>query len=333
MLSCSLARLEGSRSLNFDYMKKIFQEEKKNLTVLWKRRKTLSAKRKAIQVQQNLKDAPEFFELAVPFGLAGILLLIILFPFAINSAFGTGVDGIDVLLLQKAPGGLPRDFFDHRFPDFSLPNARPILFAFGLLYGFIGIVAAIMIITGGLQKLVVTANGLLGGYYLTRFLSVEVFGILSIDAFTSNLFNLKIAYLFLIFYLAVSLTKLFGPNEYAKERYGFLFSGLGGLLSGWLLGRGFGADAAIFSGIIFYLTSFFAIWAIEIILRPIFEVIEVGIGEEYWKSFARERSYSFSNLKRLAIEAYRADKIKFLVGFFITLIFPFFTLVIYMLLF
>lgn len=299
--------------------------------LLWRKRKKLTEERKSIRIQHDLKDTPVLFEFSLPFVLAGACLLIILFPFAVYSAFGTGVDGIDVLLLQKAPGGLPDNFFDHRFPDFSLPSARPILFAFGLLYGIVGIVAGLMFITGGLQKLIITANGLFCGYYLTRFISVELLGILNIDAFTGKLFNLKIAYLFLVFYIAGALKNLFGSDDYAKERFGFLFSGLGGLLSGWLLGRGFGADAAIFSGIIFYLTSFLAIWVIEMIIKPILEMIEIGIGKEAWELFSKERSYFFSDFYRLILSAYREDRKQFFVAFLITFLFPFFTVAVYML--
>lgn len=308
-------------------------EEKKRLALLWKARKKLVAERKRLRLQQDLQDAPRIFQVAIPCVVAGLVFLVILFPFAVGSAFGTGVDGIDVLLLQKAPGGLPQGFFDNRFPDYSLPSARPILFAFGLLYGAIGIVAGLMFIAGGLPKLVIMANGLYSGYFLTRYLSVDVLGILDIDAFTGKLFDMKIAYIFLVVYLFSSLTNIFSLNEYRKERFGFLFAGLGGLLSGWILGRGFGADAVVFSGVILYITSFFSMWVFEMIAKPVFDMMEISMGEEDWESFSKERCYSFSGLKRLTVNAISSSRSLFFGLFLINLLFPFVGLGAYLLIF
>lgn len=99
-------------------------------------------------------------------------------------------------------------------------------------------------------------------------------------AFTGVLFNLKLAYIILAFYLTLALSNIMSKNEYSKERNSFLMSGLNGLFAGWLLGRGFGANSVAFSGILYIILSYITIWAAEALLRPVLEVFEAALGSE-----------------------------------------------------
>lgn len=290
---------------------------------LWHKRQELVRGRERERVKKNADvNSAHFFTLllAIPALIGGIIMTVLALPFAIMSAIKAGGDPIGIVFLQVAPSGLPPDFFDLRFPLYSIPSARPMVYAFALLYGLIGLVGGLLIISGGLPKLVITANGLYWGYHLTKYISVDLLHLLNVDAVRGGLFKLNLMYIMLAFYLALALSHLASRNEYSKERNSFLMSGLSGLFTGWLLGRGFGANSVMFSGVLYVVLSYIAIWAAEILLRPILEILEVALGSEAWEQFAAERSYSLSEIRRLPSVVSLGPLLWYLVG--IVVMFP-----------
>lgn len=297
------------------------------LRKLWRKRQKLVCERERERVEKNARAESVHLLLAIPCAVGGTIMTVAFLPFAITSAMKAGGDPIGVVFLQVAPDGIPQGFFDLRFPLYSHPSARPMVYAFALLYGLTGLVAGLLMISGGLPKLAITANGLYWGYHLTKYVSVDLLHLLSVDAFTGGLFNLKLAYILLAFYLSLALSNIMSRNEYSKERNSFLMSGLNGLFAGWLLGRGFGANSVMFSGMLYILLSYITIWVAESLLRPVLEIIEVVLGPEAWEQFAEERSYSLSEIKRLPSMVSIGPLLWYLVG--VIVMFPFLAAAVY----
>lgn len=198
--------------------------------------------------------------LLIATAISGLLYLVICFP-ALLLLSDTPIRTLFFLDLRT---GLPASTqpIDYINALVDVGDASTLL-AVLCLYGLIGVVAAVVMVSGGLVRLIIVANGLFWGYGLTAMIH---------NAWSENppieLSVLNIAYLFLAYYLAHATTQLLGGPGYAKEKYAHLFSGLNGLFAGWLLSESYGSSALVLSGTLYLICSFVCIFAAERLLLP-----------------------------------------------------------------
>lgn len=65
-----------------------------------------------------------------------------------------------------------------------------------------------MAVAGGLIRLALTSNALVGGFYLTRFIGIHLVGILPPSAIDDRMMYFKLAYIMLSYYLSFALTAI-----------------------------------------------------------------------------------------------------------------------------
>jgi len=226
------------------------------------------------------------------------LYLGIFFPLAWLSASQVTTSPIDILLLQSAPPALSREFFGEVFPRFSDPAARPFVLALGVLYGFIALALPFVILAGGLTRLVIVANGIFAGYLLTAGVLIASGQLADLDAFSQRFFHLKLVYLMLAFYVLRGAAALLGGETDTRARYDFLADGLYGLFAGWLLGRGFGTNAAFFTGVVYLGSTFLALWFCERVFTALFNVLRALLGPQAWRVIDQSGPITLSAIKR-----------------------------------
>lgn len=230
-------------------------------------------------------------------GLATALVYLGIFlPLAWTSASDTATSPLDVIFLQRAPSHLEPSFFSETFPRFSRPEARPLLFALGVLYGATGLALPFAILPGNLPRLFITANGIFNGFLITKLVIVNFLQLIELDPFSQRMFNHKLAYIGLTFYVVRGSAALLGGDTYRREKFDLLGDGLFGLFSGWLLARGFGAGAAFFSGGVYLTSTFISIWFFEKLLSVMGALLGPLFGPRLWLSFERIGAVTASSL-------------------------------------
>ncbi len=264
-----------------------------------------------------------FLSLLIP----SLLLIFVSFPASYFTSRYYGYNWLDIILFVN----LPKDqLIEHLF-FFPLPLKSstitwPLTTSLFLAYGAIGFVGSIMIRSGTVFRIFVQANGLFWGYHFT-FYAVYFFSpndFSSINFFSVRFFTLKIIYVFLSFYFFESLTDLFVIDGYRGDKFRFLFNGLNGLISGWLLSKCFGNSSIVLNGTLFLLITFFTIWIFEKLVF-IFSYPLVKIGLEFYslsKIFKPIR-FNKKNLCHSLKKSLRHDKDFILSGSIICFVFPF----------
>jgi hypothetical protein len=242
---------------------------------------------------------------ALPALISGTIFVAVFAPLAIMSAQQASPDPIDILLLQKAPKSFSGAVYSGVFPNLSVIEARPIVLAAALLYGTTSVVAGLVFLGGDLPKLAVTANGIYFGYCLTYLATVHLFEIVPNDAFTGRLFNLKLAYVMIVSYFCDAAKTLLTPSrtDFGSLKYSQLFSGLRGLAGGWILARGFGADATFYTGGVFLVASFISLALSECVFGSMFSLIRKRIIKGSW-SYYNEPGIRSWKLFRLSLRRY-----------------------------
>lgn len=281
------------------------------------------AKKKKIEIIPPISLISEINSIfALPAVVTGIIYLVIFLPLTWFSCKTFNCEFTNIFLLQSVPSSVNGQFFKTLFPLWSAPEVRPLIYSFATLYGTIGIVAGLTILSGGLPKLVVTANGLITGYYLTRFFTSNILSLWRIDEISTGMFRYKILYVMLLYYSSEALTNILSKDDISKEKYKFLFQGMYGLISGWILSRGFGQNSAVFTGCIFITFTFVSIAFYERVFRLVFGVMEYFIGVSNWKAFEAEHKYSLRDLWLNFTLSWHEQRLLFCVGFAIMSIFP-----------
>lgn len=282
------------------------------------------AQREFRSADLNANEEATFFEptIHIPVMLSGFLLIIIFAPIAYLSAKNHGADPVDVLLVQAAPPGLDSAFFNHWFPEFSAPAARPLIYALASLYGAAAVVSGLVLASGIIARLPITANGIVWGFMLTRFLSVNVFGFMSLDAFSRRMFHIKLWYVVLIYYACEALIAMFRKDDFSGEKYDFLFNGLAALASGWVLARGFGANAAIFAGVLYLFSTFVCMLIAEKIFGVLYGFLQKLMGPRNWSYFRDQPPMSLRQLLGHLRQAIQHPKLQFVSVALVSLCFP-----------
>ena len=199
--------------------------------------------------------------------LTGICYILIFFPLSWYSAIKIGINPIDLLLFTKLPGHLDNTILTHWLPLLMNNEARPFLYAWANLYGSIALIAVLMFVSlrrNGLINLCIIANGLLIGYYATLYLSGNLFGI------TYRMVYLKLSYLFLAYYIFDSVKNIFNNrarSELYRKKYEIFFNGMYGIISTFILMKGFEKNTlSIMTGPIFLICFFIGIYISERII-------------------------------------------------------------------
>ena len=291
-------------------------------------RGVISEVRKAVRADKRRQlTAPAIpviaMELAIPSFVTGIIYVAVFLPLAWISAQQAGIDPLGALLLQDAP-----TFWVHgshlAFPPWGSVAARPALFAWGVLYGAIGLVAAAVLVTGGLHRLVIASNGVFFGYFFTAWTAVQL-DILPAEAFDKKVLHFELGYVLLSYYMASALAIAFSRNELARARYDFVFSGSQAIAAGWILGRGFGPYAPVFAGLLYTACTFVTLTICETLFLKVFRVGAAVAGasaKQAWPQLCEERFISYKQLHSSAGRAWRKNEIAIIVGSLLFLFWP-----------
>ena len=204
-----------------------------------------------------------------------------------------------------------------------------MVWALGLFYGCLGIVAGLLIITAGFPKILISSNGLLFGLYSTWIITTQIHEISPTQTFSGYLPGLKIAYLFLAFYLSIAIPRLLGGRGYSKEKYDALLSGVFGLSSGYLLGLGFGANAAVFSGLLFLSCTFIGMYIVEKLFSPLLWALRAVLGEKYFSYIDLERGYAARTVWFGVKTAWYQGRQMVVAAFILSTVFPFLVALLY----
>ena len=108
-----------------------------------------------------------------------------------------------------------------------------------------------------LPNLVVTANGLYWGYFLTIYISGNIFEIIEIDLIDQMVLKIKLAYIFLIYYIFESSKYIIKHPGLSKKKYETALDGLYIFIVTLILIKGFENDVmSILTGPIFLVCTF-----------------------------------------------------------------------------
>ncbi len=224
------------------------------------------------------------FSLATGSFATGIFYMALFLPLSWYSAKQIGFDPIDIILFLHFPP-LDNKFFSFLFPVWSNLEARPILYAFGNLYGVTAIVLAFILLSlriNRLANLAIISNGLAGGYFLTIYLSGYIFRIIEIDLVTQRMLYFKLAYIFLAYYIFEGMKNLITQEGLHRKKYETLFDGMYGITCTLLLIKGFGGSIlSVLTGPLFLICSFLSsLLAEQTIGRVIYSFVAVTKNEE-----------------------------------------------------
>lgn len=239
----------------------------------------------------------EFVAVLMP---SGLLILIIAFAwlFAISD---TPIEALLLLDLPKPDNTLePLVYLRNLVQTSDLSTALSLVG----FYGLICFLSALIVISGGLLRLLIASNGIWLGLILTSALSHYFVSVPDVIVSTFN-----IAYLMMAYYLARGLTPLIGGVGYGAEKFAHLFSGLNGLFAGWFLSQGFGAEAVILTGGLFLSCSFLMMITTERVLMPFFFAL-VALAEEHEIDIGflhQEQTYSMSSIVLSIDRTWRQD--------------------------
>jgi len=218
------------------------------------------------------------------FSIVGLLYVIIFLPLTLWSAATHGQDFIDVLLFARfteASIGLDALGRLTTMVNFSNPSH---LLAFAVFYGVVNITYALMKVflqKEGWLEILLMSNGLLGGYTLT----IWVKHLLGSSLTSSLLFSatLSFGYVFLLYYGLRSLLDIISRWG-VRKKYEHLIQGIQSIGTAWVLSRVFGDQSVVFSGMIFYVSTFIATTAFEATIGRLVKMMYKFLPDEQGKS-------------------------------------------------
>jgi hypothetical protein len=193
---------------------------------------------------------------------------------------------------------------------------RPTVLALGAAYGAIGLTAALFLISGRIISMIIAANGLLYGFMAIQKLGDAFPVLLPVQPPSPVGFHVKILYIFLGYYLSVSLPRILASGSYTREKYEALCSGLFGIYAGWILTLGFGSASAIFAGVSFLIATFVCTAAVEVVATPVIYALKVNLSDNVWKALDSERRYSWAAVRSVfSLKIFRSGEAWIVFGF------------------
>jgi len=203
----------------------------------------------------QLMDA-DYMGQTAGFSVVGLLYIGIFLPLTLWSATTHSLDPVDVLLfarLTETSVGLGVLGRLNTLLNFSNPSH---LFAFGVLYGIVSIIVALMRIylrKEGWLEIPIMSNGLAIGYALTIWIKHLLGASFSSRLLFSSMFSF--AYVFLLYYglrTLLDIISLWG----IRAKYEHLIGGIQSIGTAWILSRIFGDQSVVLSGVIFFICTF-----------------------------------------------------------------------------
>lgn len=196
-------------------------------------------------------------------GLASVGLIYLLFfiPLTIWIAESRGLNAIDIMLFVDFHGLSSWHGFRDTLAELIAPANTPFILSFGILYGSAAISFVLLRLSTRADQwgeLVITANGLLMGYFLTIGMSY----LLGITSTLIMVSEISFAYVFLIIYASRALKRVV-PRWGIKYKYEYIIDGVAAVAIAWIISRIFGSLSVIFSGFIFYGCTFVAMTLLE----------------------------------------------------------------------
>ena len=250
-------------------------------------------------------------------GILGIIYMSVFLPLAWNSAKNLGLAPLNIILFAEIGSSLKKAFEVNLFPCFSGADAEPTLYAIGFFIGMSMFSSALIIIADPL-KVVLSTRGLFVALGITTLFGYFM-GTLHFDTILFRLFIFKFGYLLITFIILSSLPGLLGRKGIYRVKYEKLFNGLYGIIGGWILSKGFGASAAIYHSILFFVSWFLAIAIVEKFVThdprsAVFSMLQVMSLVDFGKRMWAERREIFP---------------RFVIFIIVTLLFHFLIVVIY----
>ena len=267
------------------------------------------------------------YPLALAIVIPSVAFFLLFFPATILLSYFNGFEWSDIIFFNN----LPVDSINHKYTIFPIPVSGsrieyPLLASLLTGYGIIGLMAFLLMYSNSLFRIFITSIGIYWGYYLVYngvYLLTHL-GLLKSKLPPVNMFSLRLIYIFLIYFLFESLIDLFAKDDYRGDKFRFLFPGLQGLATGWILEKEFNNNAAIFNGIAFLVCSFVSIFVLEILVTKIISILKkngfrLKNFTEYMKPVMFDGKNSIFDLK----QSWKNSKVIVFSGAAINAIFPF----------
>ncbi|MDO8721437.1 MAG: hypothetical protein Q7J31_04325 [Syntrophales bacterium] len=265
--------------------------------------------------------------IALAIGIPSVAFILLFFPATTLFSHFNGFEWSDIIFFNN----LPIDSITHKYTIFPIPVSGskieyPLLFSLLTAYGIIGLMVFLLMYSNSLFRIFITTMGMYWGYYMVYYgvYLLTYIGLLKSNLPSVNMLSLKLIYIFSIYYLFESLIDLFSKDDYRGDKFRFLFPGLQGLATGWILEKEFNNNAAIFNGIAFLACSFVSIFILEILITKIISMLkrqefQLKNLTEYMKPVMFDGKSSIFALK----QSWKDDKVIILSGSAINAIFPF----------
>lgn len=195
----------------------------------------------------------------------GFSYLMVFAPLAWHSAVKLSLNPLDILLFVQVPSAFQQSFEAFLFPDIFSTTARPMLFSIGACAGAVTLAAGIAAM-GNARKNAMTVRGL-SGALIVMTLAGYFLGWLPFRGLAFRLVIFKFGYVLAAFMFLTALPDILGRDDLKKAKYEKFLGGLYGLIAGWIISKGFGANATIYNSFLFYVFWFLAMAAEESLRR------------------------------------------------------------------
>lgn len=280
-------------------------------------------------LEQSMKELRTEFLIPLALAILTPSLVFILFCFPATIVFSqlNGFDWPDIIFFNN----LPKEAIFHKYTIFPIPVSGskieyPLLCSLLTAYGTIGIVATLLIYSNSLLRIFITCNGIYCGYFTVYFgvycLSYLDFSNRNLG--NINLFSLKLLYVLLVFYLLEAFIDLFAKKDYRGDKFRFLFPGLQGLLTGWILEKEFSNNSAVLNGIFFLLSTFVAIYIIEILVGQSLKMIEnLSIKTKNIQEYMKPKMFDAEEMLIATKKCWGESRVIILIVGIINITFPF----------
>jgi hypothetical protein len=176
-----------------------------------------------------------------------------------RSALAAGWSPGDAFLLVNIPEDLREELQRYVFPRLAGAAGLTVASAVGACVGAL-LIGGAFVAAADAIRISVGGKGLLLAIVGTSWFGYAT-GTLPFDSVTLRLVLFKVAYLLRLFSVFSSLPDILGRTGVRRAKYERFFNGLYALAAGWLLARGFGPGAELFTGVVFV-----AVWFVATIL-------------------------------------------------------------------
>jgi tetratricopeptide (TPR) repeat protein len=209
--------------------------------------------------------------------IPSIIFVAICLPATIIFSDMNGFDWTKILFFNDLPNNMiMRKWITLPLPIPGSSIRLPLLFSFLTLYGIIGLIASLLIFSNSVIRIFLTSIGIFQGYNLVYcgMLYSNTLGLTHYKLEPHKLFNLKLIYILLIYYLFEALSDLFTKKGFRGDKQRFFFPGAQVLITGWLLEKEFNNNAIILNGIAYLVCTFLSIYAFEKIITCILSFLK-----------------------------------------------------------